>query len=212
LRFDFRDDEEDQQRAVIRDIRGRNRERDLASGTINIRTARKAMLIDGDVDIGTFSDMELSDGRLADGSPLSLLYYNNDPVYQQYLRFLPDPLRFVSNITNDSGFVDDKKLNAVIDMIQTQRQLVASEWSLTRSSSKGEKLKNTYHALDWLEDQYLFAAGRGLPEVPVISRRARTDIRVAPAEVTPEPGSASPARQTAGGGVFTQAENIEYNG
>jgi len=211
LQFDFRDDEEDQQKALIRDIRGRNRERDLTSGSINIRTARKRMLIDGDVDMITFGDMELVDGRLPDGSPIAILFYDQDPVYQRHLTFMPDPLRFMGNIIGDDEMVDDGKVNEVIDLIQNQRQLVAKEWAMTRSSRKSEKIKNAFHALDWLEDQYMFAAGRGLPEVPVASRRARTDIRVAPAEVTPPPGMTSPAQQTAGGAT-TESENIEQNG
>lgn len=209
MEFDFRDDEEDQQRAVISDIRGRNRERDLVDGTINIRTARKTMRDDGDIDQKTYEEMEIDDGRLPDGTSIALLFFDNDPVYVRHLRLMPDPLRFVGNVMDEQNMVDDGKVNQIIDEIQTQKQLVFAELSNTGSDRKRSPLKKAIHALDWLEEQYLFASGRMLPEVPTASRRLRVDTRVAPEETTPEAGVTSPAQAVGGGpGV---SENVTAN-
>lgn len=207
LVFDFRDDEEDMQRANIRDIRGRNRERDLGTGAINVRAARTHMLEEGDIDRATFAQMELSDGRLADGKSIATLFFSRQPVHRRLLGgFMKNPLSIVENIyIDDEVFggqkVDDAKVNSIIGAIQRQRSVVLDEWSNTTSGNKSEQVAEAFHALDWLEEQYQFAAGRILPEVPMQQRRMRTDIRVEPEEIAE--GDESPAEAT-----MPQDENI----
>lgn len=198
LDFDFKDDEQDQQQAIVRDIRGRNRTRDLENGTMTTHSARRNMLIDEDIDQFTYNDMELGDGRLPDGTTIGVLFFDNDPIYTRYLRFMSDPLLFTPNILDEQGVVSDTKLNEVIGSIQSQRQLVLTALAQTTSGRKVDRIKRAYHALDWLEEKYLYAAGRILPEVPTVSRSSRTDIRVAPVEVSPPVGTASPAEGEAG--------------
>lgn len=196
--FDFNDDEEDQQRAVIRDIRGRNRERDLTTGSIHIRTARLRMLRDGDVDRTVFNEMELVDGRLPDGTPVSILFASTDPVYVRLLDFMEKPLSVLENIVGEDGSVDDSRVNEVIIGIQNQRANVLSEWSASNSARLKDKINSAYWALDWLEERYVFAAGRGLPAVPMASRNLRVDTRVQPEEKSPGEGDTSPAEQIEG--------------
>lgn len=164
---DFRDDEEDQQRAIIRDIRGRNRERDMGTGALTTRAARLHMMDDGDITRQEFEDMELADGRLPDGTSLAILFYQPDPVYQRHLSFPVDPTLVRAN----------DGVQMLLD-IEEKRSGVLTEWALTTSSSKRERLKLAFHALDWLHDQYRLHLGETLPPVPMVSRRQRVDTRV----------------------------------
>lgn len=208
LEFDFQDDEEDMQRANIQDIRARNRERDLATGAINVRGARTRMLESRDIDRQTFEQMELNDGRLPDGTSISVLFFDPDPAYQRLLGFIPNPLQIVSNIfkINALGMseVDDTKFNEVIGKIQEQREVILDVLARTASRRQQEKVRRSFHAIDWLEQQYNFAAGKLLPPVPMAQRRQRTDIRVVPEEHS---GGQSPADATA-----VQDENVEVVG
>lgn len=205
MSFDYQDDEQDQQTAVIRDIRGRNRERDISTGTVNIQIARKNMMLDGDIDKHSFQLMELDDGRLPSGAPVSTLFFDrSDPVYVRLLRFMENPLRFTANITGDDGMVDDTKVDIVLDTIQTQREIILDELVNSKSARLSERINYAYHAIDWLEEQYRFAAGMILPEVPMAQRRLRADIRVVPDEVSPV--GESPAQAAQG-----SAENVSAN-
>lgn len=95
LRFDFRDDQEDQQRAIIRDIRGRQRERDIGNGSMTIRVARQEMLRDGDITRSEFNELEWESGRMEDGSDLYLLFFTQDEPYATILNLgIDNPLDF----------------------------------------------------------------------------------------------------------------------
>ena len=181
MAFDFKDDEEDMQRANIRDIRGRNRERDLGTGAINVHAARVNMMRDGDIDRELFEDMELSDGRLPDGKPISILFLSDE--YDDLLNVGDAPLSINSNDADE-----------MIDMIQENRSVILREWARTSSKKKSRRMENAFYALDWLEEQYLFASGKILPPVPMQQRRMRTDIRVEPEETSPAQGEQSPAQ------------------
>ena len=143
MRFDFKDDEEDQQRAMIRDIRGRNRQREISSGTVDVTTARQVMYDDGDLDRALFEKMELADGRLIDGRPVGVLFYDQDPVFKRHLSFSFDVL-----VTNEND--PDIALTAV----QENKSGTLNEWAVTTSGSKRDKLKLAYGALDWIEGEY----------------------------------------------------------
>ena len=143
LRFDFKDDEEDQQRAMIRDIRGRNRQREISSGTIDIVTARQLMHNDGDLGRILFEGMELNDGRLADGSPVGVLFHHQDPVYARHLSFSFDVL-----------VVNGNDPDMAITAIQKNKDGVFEEWAKTTSSSKRDKLQLANGALEWIEEEY----------------------------------------------------------
>lgn len=153
LRFDFRDDEEDQQRAMIRDIRGRNRQREISSGTVDVVTARQLMHNDGDLGRILFEGMELNDGRLADGSPVGVLFHNQDPVYTRHLSFSFDVL-----------VVNDNDPDMAITAIQKNKNGVLEEWAKTTSSSKRDKLQLANGALEWIEEEYKEAVAKKAEE------------------------------------------------
>jgi len=142
--FDLPDDEENQQKALIRDIRARNRDRDLGSGTITIRAARQMGLDDGDISQQAFNYMELEDGRLPDGRPLSLTFFSSDPVYSRHLNF---------GSTNPLALTDNDPTE-VTNMIEGKQSGVLQELAETTSSSKEERLMIAYGALEWLRAQY----------------------------------------------------------
>ncbi len=215
MEFDFKDDAQDQQEANIRDIRARNRERDLGTGSINIRGARVQMLRQKDVSQSTFDHMELTDGRMPDGVTISALYFDDDPVYVEFLRFMENPLQIVANtrgeqtdpFTGETKLgVDDEKVDDVIAEIQSQREIVLDALTSTTSHLTNTKLQASYFALDWLEQQYNMVAGRFLPPVPMAKRTSRTDIRVVPEEDSPEAQSAMQLNQ---GSSNTNSENTE---
>jgi hypothetical protein len=163
--FDFRDDEEDQQRALIKDIRARNRERDLGAGAVDIRTARQMMLNDGDLGRGSFDEMEMFDGRLPDGTSIATLFYSEDPLFTRHLSFGDaDPL----------VILDNNKVDMVTE-IQRKNQGVMQEWAKTTSASKGEKLAMAHAALTWLQEIYLRFTLNPQPEVPISERRMTAD-------------------------------------
>jgi len=206
IEFDFHDDEQDQQKAIIRDIRGRNRERDLGTGSINTRTARKWMLEDGDVDPTTFDEMELWDGRLPDGRTIAALLYDPHPVYQELLYFGEDPLSIQEKIfDSNTGTVNEVKVHEWLVKIERKRGPVLQRMSETTSHNELQRIHRAWAALDWLEEQYKFAAGRGLPAIPTQHRRLRTDIRVLPDERSPVEEEVSPAQSAQSPGM---SENL----
>lgn len=83
--FDFQDDEQDRAQAEIKDTRSQTRERNLASGSIDIRTAREQMLAKEDITDEQFNRMELKDGRLPNGIPVLTLFSSQDSSLQQML-------------------------------------------------------------------------------------------------------------------------------
>lgn len=204
MKFDFKDDEQDQQEAVIKDIRGRNRERDLGTGSINTRGARIQMLQDRDLSQSSFEQMELSDGRLPDGTSVSALFFDGDPIFVEFLRFMEHPLQIINNTRGvelnpingqEVKITDDAKVDSIVGDIQAQREVVLTALMASGSHRVRHKLQACFYALDWLEEQYNMVAGRILPQVPMQQRSSRTDIRVVPAEASPEGQSAAALNQ-----------------
>jgi len=149
IAFDFRDDEEDQQHAIVRDIRGRHRTRETESGVMTFRAARKQMLSDGDIDRHMFEEMELNDGRLEDGTPITRLFFSNDPVFSKLLVF-PGFDNPIDTAVNDPL--------VMMSAIMLAKANVATSMNLTSGNSKLRKMIQAYGALEWLEKQYRAAA------------------------------------------------------
>jgi len=76
--FDFQDDEQDRQKAEIKNIRARRQVMMLEVGAMDSRTLREEQLADGDLTEAQFERMELRDGRLKDGTPVLTLFFNPD--------------------------------------------------------------------------------------------------------------------------------------
>ncbi len=83
--FDFQDDAQDRQVAEIHQIRSNTRRQDIDSGVADIHTARELALLDGDITRSQFERLELDDGRLADGTDVTALFYSKDARLKKYL-------------------------------------------------------------------------------------------------------------------------------
>lgn len=88
--FDFQDDEQDRTAAEIRNVRSQARERDISAGALSLRVARQQMLGDGEIDEAEFEEMELTDGRLPDGSDVLALFQTADPQLMPMLVVDPE--------------------------------------------------------------------------------------------------------------------------
>jgi hypothetical protein len=98
FQFDYQDDEQDRQRAEIRNIRSEGTERNINTGALNTRVSREQMLQNEDITKVQFERLELEDGRLADGTSVLTLFYKNDPAYKKYLNVgITDPLNVFSH-------------------------------------------------------------------------------------------------------------------
>ena len=99
--FDFQDDAQDRQQAEIRQIRSMAQERQINSGALNVRILREKMVEDGDISQSQFERLELTDGRLPDGTTVLALFYKEDKQYSQYLNLgVDDPLDPSTNDPN----------------------------------------------------------------------------------------------------------------
>ena len=151
--FDFQDDDEDQQRAVIRDIRARSRERNMYGGTTKPQTERRVMLKDGDIDRNEFAEMELLDGRLEDGTPIESLFYSTDEFYT-------GPNGVLNLGMQDLFIVSKNNAADILTAIGYARQRCYVALSLSAGNNTITKSKKALAALDRLEKLYI------VPEQP----------------------------------------------
>jgi hypothetical protein len=101
MTFDFVDDEQDARRAQNASVRATTRERDIGAGVINVRVAREKAVSDGDLSMPQFQELELSDGRLPDGTSVLNLFLTTDPQIQRLLDIsTPNPLDVEANREN----------------------------------------------------------------------------------------------------------------
>lgn len=153
--MDFQDDEEDQQRAIIQDIRSRRLERLSSGGTVDQETQRRMMLLDGELPREEFIRMQLEDGKLEDGKPLASLFFSTDEVIQGLttLSGFPNPLIYEDNF--------NRNIEREIHANQELCMRVIGE-----STSVIIRRKATYalYALAWLEDKYKELAMRPNPD------------------------------------------------
>jgi len=141
---DWRDDGQDQVQGVNRDIRARNRERDLGDGSITIRVSREQMIEAGDTTREQFASMELEAGRLEDGRPVSILFYSKDDAFERLLGLgVDDPTNV---LTNDP--------ETMIGSIEEARVRALKELAVSTSNRKRERIRQALAALDWLQQEY----------------------------------------------------------
>ncbi len=95
---DFQDDEQDRQSAEIRMIRANKRVQDTTTGVVDERRMREMMVIDHDITQEQFEQLELGSGRLADGTPITTLFFRNIEKYRKYLDLgVENPLDYANN-------------------------------------------------------------------------------------------------------------------
>lgn len=83
--FDYVDDSQDEQAAGNRKVRAEGRNLDLANTSITVRIAREQMLEEGELSEEQFGDMELAEGRLADGLDVLMLFQSQDTEIRRIL-------------------------------------------------------------------------------------------------------------------------------
>lgn len=154
--FDFQDDEQDRQRAEIHKLRSENREKDLTTGVIDLRTAREQALNDGDITDGQFEQMELESGRLMDGSDILNLFMTADPELQQMLALSVGDVLNVE--ANDAAFVLSRIAEKLIEL-----RVVLSNPARPKTF---QKARQAMFALEALRKLYEETDKRAAPEPP----------------------------------------------
>lgn len=142
---DWSDDYQDEREAINEDIRARNRERDLGTETIDVRTAREQMVGKGDLERDQFRRLELDEGRLENGQHISVLFYMKEDPYSKFLDLgadYPTSLR-----------INDK--DEMLDAISEAQGKVLEELAGITSNRSRRKLDECLAALDWLYEEYL---------------------------------------------------------
>lgn len=154
--FDFQDDEEDQQRAIIQDIRSRRVQRLAENGVMDREGLRRMMLVTGEISREEFIRQQLAEGKLEDGTPVSTLFFSNDPL--------------ISALTSIPG-VDEPLVpevnepDIVVENIHRHSQLSLELLATTRSESQRRKAQMALAALDWLEGLYVGPKMVAMPDL-----------------------------------------------
>ncbi len=119
LVFDFVDDEQDARKAESGAIRATTREKDIGDGVINIRVAREQALGASDINQAQFEELELSDGRLPDGSSVLNLFLSTDSEMQRLLSIsTPNPLDVEANRENTDFILEQIKDGILLAQLQ----------------------------------------------------------------------------------------------
>jgi hypothetical protein len=170
---DWRDDGEDQRAGVNKDIRARNRERDLGDNAVTIRVAREQMVEAGDATRDQFANMELEDGRLEDGTPVSVLFYSKDDVIAPFMNL---EVEFPTDMLGND--IDEMTIK-----ISTQIATLDAAMAVTSSARKRRKMLGARAALEWLGGKYLAAQiQQGMAE-----EAASMELQERPEDAEPEP-------------------------
>lgn len=146
LVFDFVDDEQDARHAQNAATRAATREKDISDGVVNIRVAREQAFAAGDLTQGQFEELELSDGRLSDGTSVLNLFLTTDPGMQRLLSIsTPNPLDVEANRENTEFILEQIK----------EALLLANMQALNASTSRlKQQAKQAVRALTELERIY----------------------------------------------------------
>lgn len=142
---DWRDDYQDERRAVNQDIRARNRERDLGNSSVSTRVAREQMVDVGDISRAQFVVMEQEEGRMENGGSVGELFYSEDVPYSELLRF--------DGVDNPTAVRVNKK-EEMLDKIDEKIAIVHETMAITPSPRGTKKLNLSLSALTWLRDEY----------------------------------------------------------
>lgn len=97
--YDFQDDAQDRQEAEIQSKRALTRKSDLESAVTTIRIERLRMVEKGEISEDDFREMELQDGRLPNGLPVTTLFASRDPAISTMLALpgIENPLDINAN-------------------------------------------------------------------------------------------------------------------
>lgn len=154
---DYRDDYQDERRAVNQDIRARNRERDLSDGSITVQTSRQQMVDAGDITRWQYMQMELESGRLADGRTVGVLFYATDKVIRTALDL---------GVENPTSVFENDKAEMLL-RIDEARSRALAELASASAGRNRDKYTMCIAALDWLEKKYTASIAPALMNITV---------------------------------------------
>jgi len=144
LNMDYLDDDQDEQRSVIRNTRSQARQRDLLSQVTDIRTERELMVENGEISQEQFEDMELVNGRLPNGLDVLLLFQSEDSDFKRWLSLeLDDPTNIKTNDPEEA-----------IQIIHEQRLYISSDIHETSNPATLREARQAIAALDRLQEMY----------------------------------------------------------
>ena len=190
--FDFVDDSQDEMSAVIAKTRSESRERDIAGGVITVRVARQQMVENSELSVQQFDSLELSDGRLPDGTPILRLFNSTDDFTLDLLEIgIPEPLDLEANMANR-----DAILSAIDGRLRYAEVVVVN----TARDTQRKKAEQAIAALGELRKLY---------DVSVDNQEVEDSIEETEDEPEPEEDEETEVKQ-AGGGEDLPPEVDEY--
>lgn len=152
--FDFQDDAQDRQKAEIRKERAQTRKIDIDLEVTSDRVERERMVKEGELTTAQFKDLELQEGRLPDGTPLEILFFRSDPIYQDLLTIpsFPQPLDLRAN---DPELILDaisKKLPEAYDILSNENRQIQMR-QIRESVAALKFIQSLYEDLLFLQEQ-----------------------------------------------------------
>jgi len=146
LVFDYVDDTQDEASAIISDKRSQTRERDINNSVITVQIARQQMLEDGEISQGQYDALELTSGRLPDGTPVLRLFNTTDEFILDLLNLnIAEPLNIEANIANR-----EQVLGNISERIRYAEMIVIN----TSRASQRQKAEQAIAALGELQKIY----------------------------------------------------------
>ena len=195
VQFDNLDDEQDQQRAEIRDKKSMARERDLRIKVTTIRVERELMWTRGELTEQQFEDMELDDGRLPNGLDVMYLFtVEEEPIAGWLDLGVEDPTK-----------IEDNDPEVMLDKIHDQVFEVSREIDATRNHNLSREARQALAALQKLREFYELEKQKGEMEELAEEQVA---AGIAAQEPTVEPGQVSGEQEPAGGGAQEETRNV----
>lgn len=144
VQFDNLDDEQDQQRAEIRDKKSMARERDLRIKVTTIRVERELMWNRGEISEQQFEDMELEDGRLPNGLDVIYLFTIEEEPMSKWLSLgVEDPTK-----------IENNDPEAMLDKIHDKLFVVSKEIDATKNYNLSRQARQALAALTKLQLLY----------------------------------------------------------
>lgn len=197
--FDYLDDDQDMRESDIRSKRAESRYKDLSSGVTTVRVERERMASAGEITSQQFEDMELADGRQADGTDVLQLFYTDDK-YVQTMLSMPE-LAEPTDIAANDPFVAIQAIEAAKRRIYE----ISSKYASTRVMRSSRRATA---ALNRLRSLYEEAATQTIRPVESYTEEPTADaISSQPDDPTtnidgtPETEMANPSPTPTGDGV-----------
>lgn len=142
--FDYVDDTQDAQAATMDKTRAEARTIDLTSGATTITIARQKMVDDGELSPEQFEQLELEDGRLADGMDVLTLFMSTDPEIARVLNLGVD----------DPTDVEANDATTILVAIDAQSKAAWQRYDTAPNVNIRSKMRRALAALDALKELY----------------------------------------------------------